>query len=324
MSLRRVFHFLLFILCFLPLEACNHHIEDLFDNIDQQDSTGIAHEHADTIQQSRNPSDSTQNPINNSDTSQTTITKPDTTGFAVFKSDTIIVGHWNIGNFSQGKSSNTTISAEDAKDMTEKYHSFLDSLNIDILGICELEPTFSKGGEKSQEVIFEKFPYYYIGKKYSYNCNAIFSKAELKDIKECLFTKRVQTRYYTMSTIQVNGKSVIFVETHLDWNQGTNGADCRKIQIDELLESFRNSPYVILCADYNTSSIDEFQPFVDAGFTLANGGYYNAINTYPASNPKSSIDNIIVKGFSVSNITVVGDASLSDHLLIKSVLVLKH
>lgn len=305
MTLKRAFNLLFCILCFFPIEACHHHTEDFLEEIEMQDTTYCNSDSLNSIRPSENPSDTTN-----------TVT----TDLSFFNSDTIIVGHWNIGNFSLGKSSTTSISAAKAKDFAKKYHTFLDSLNIDILGICEYDPTFSNGKEKAQEIIFNYFPFFHIGKKYSYNCNAVFTTRKLNNNQDYLFPERVQTRYYTKSTININGKNIIFIETHLDWNQGVNGANYRHIQIKKLVETFRDSPYIILCADFNISSLEEFQPFIDAGFTLSNGGKQGSFNTYPATKPSSPIDNIIVKGFNVLDVKVIGDENLSDHLLIKGIL----
>lgn len=324
MTFKRVLPFIISLLCFFSLEACHHHSDDFFEEIDLQDTSNLNPINPDSIRPPKNPSDSTRTPNNNTDTTYTPKTNNDSTSTISFNSDTIIVAHWNIGNFALGKSANTTISASETVEMAKKYHSFLDPLDLDILGICEYDPIFSKSGGKAQEIVFGNFPYFYIGKKYSYNCNAVFTMGKLNDNQESLFPERVQARYYTKTTINVNGKDIIFVETHLDWNQGNNGASFRKKQIDYLIETFKNVPHVILCADFNTSNIHEFQPFVDAGFTLANGGAHGTINTYSSSNPKSPIDNIIVKGFNILNVKVTGDNSLSDHLLIKGVLVLKY
>ena len=232
--------------------------------------------------------------------------------------DTLTVAHWNIGHFSLGKSSNTTVSAEYSETMASIYRALIDSIDADIFGVCEYNPTFSVGGEKTSSFIFGVYPYNCIGSKFSYNCNAIFSRAKLNNNKVVFFEHCVQQRYYVVSEIKINGHKVLFVETHLDWNQGIEGKGCRTDQILALVKAFRDYPYVIICADYNVSDVREFQLFVDAGFTLANGEGHEVVYTSPASNPKHPIDNIIVKGFNVLVLDVIGDCDLSDHCLIKS------
>jgi endonuclease/exonuclease/phosphatase family metal-dependent hydrolase len=109
------------------------------------------------------------------------------------------------------------------------------------------------------------------------------------------------------------------VSTHLDWNQGENGAPYRAIQIQELIEAFKNDKYVIMCADWNVGKTDEYDAFFKAGYDMANHGYLGDILTYPAgSKLRSYLDNIITKGFAISNVKVINDAMLSDHCLIKA------
>ncbi len=121
-----------------------------------------------------------------------------------------------------------------------------------------------------------------------------------------------------MSKLPINGHEVIFVETHLDFNQGKIGQNCRASQIQALIQDFKDCSYVIICADYNVSDTEEFQAFADAGFLLANGGLLGTISTYPASKPNHAIDNIITKGFIIQSMDVIDDTKLSDHCIVKS------
>lgn len=232
--------------------------------------------------------------------------------------DTLTIAHWNIGHFSLGRSGDTTIKMEDSERMASLYRTIVDSVDADVFGICEYNPTFSVCGEKTSDYIFGVYPFNSVGTKYSYNCNAIFSKAPIKDNKAVVFEHCVQHRYYLESKLLINDKEVFFVETHLDFNQGESGRDYRAEQIQTLVKGFSKLPYVIICADYNISYIDELHPFVDAGFSLANGGKFGLINTYTASNPSKFFDNIVVKGFDIISTDIISDNMLSDHCIIKS------
>lgn len=240
-----------------------------------------------------------------------------------FYKDTITIAHWNIGHFSAGRTSDTTISSDDAAPMALTYKNLIDSINADILGICEYNPSFSVNGEKTSSFIFNQYPYHSIGNKYSYNCNAIFSKAQLNDSKLVFFDYCVQQRYYIVSKLFINGKEVLFVETHLDWNQGTDGKKYRIIQIQTLVDSFKDYPYVIICGDMNITSLNELQPFKDAGFILANGGDLGVFETCPASNPSNAIDNIITKGFDILSTNIFCKNILSDHCLINCKIIIQ-
>ena len=237
-----------------------------------------------------------------------------------FIKDTIVVAHWNIGHFSLGKAPDTTISTDEAESMASRYKQLLDSVNADILGICEYSPTFSINGEKTSSLLFNNYPFQCIGSKYSYNCNAIFSRHKLHDTNVQFYKKCVQERYYIESRLIINLHDVYFVETHLDWNQGTMGKGSRTEQISELVNKYKDYPYVIICGDMNIASIDELQPFIDAGFALTSGGEKGTNYTYPANNPSRAIDHIIYKGFKSHRADIIASPQLSDHLLLNSLL----
>ncbi len=233
--------------------------------------------------------------------------------------------HWNIGHFSYYDGANgkdqTTISAEKADEMALRYKKVINEVSPDVMGVAEYEPVFALDGRLAKDVIFHNFKNQYIGTKYAYNCNSIFMNgmAALSE-KEVKFTKMVQTRYYKVVEVKLKGRIVKIVETHTDWNQGENGAAYRALQIREILDAFAKDEYVILAADWNVDSkvaMEEYQPFIDAGYTMANGGYLGLLSTYPRSKSGGFIDNIMVKGFAVSNIGVSEESgNLSDHQLI--------
>jgi hypothetical protein len=244
------------------------------------------------------------------------ISEPDSS--QMYYTDTLTIAHWNIGHFALGKSSNTTISAEDSEYMATIYRALIDSIDADIFGICEYNPTFSVGGEKTSSFIFGEYSFNCIGSKFSYNCNAIFSRAKLNNNKVVFYDHCVQQRYYVASEITINSHKVFFVETHLDWNQGEDGQTCRANQIQALIKTFRDYPYVIICADYNISDINEYRPFIDSDFSLANCNELEFSSTNMSINPSSVIDNIITKGFKTLSFDVLYDATLSDHSLLLS------
>lgn len=232
----------------------------------------------------------------------------------MYYTDTLTVAHWNIGHFSLGRSSDTTISADDSETLALVYRELIDSVDADVFGVCEYNPTFSVDGEKTSSYIFGNYPNSIIGNKLSYNCNAIFSRTSLIDSKVVFFEKCIQHRYYVMSKLLINDHDVFFVETHLDWNQGTDGKDCRLSQIQALVQAFKDRPYVIICADYNVADVNEYKPFEDAGFILATSGKLIESNEN-SSNQSFTIDNIVVKGFDVVDFDILCNTFLSDHSL---------
>lgn len=235
------------------------------------------------------------------------------------------VASWNIGHFALGKSGDTTLNHAVLDFYQQTYRAYFNELNADILALIEYNPLMVNATDRqpavvARDAILSNYKEAQVGPKYDYNCNAIFSNGfEVLSTDTLMFTKMVQTRYYLVSTIRMDGDIVKVVSTHLDWNQGENGAPYRAIQIQELIEAFKNDKYVIMCADWNVSKTDEYDAFFKAGYDMANHGYLGDILTYPAGSKLSSyLDNIITKGFAISNVKVINDAMLSDHCLIKA------
>lgn len=241
---------------------------------------------------------------------ETEVTKSD----LMNNSDTLTIAHWNIGHFSLGKSSETLIEAGNAIEMVQKYHQMLDTLNVDVIGICEYNPTFDKSGSDTKTLLFCDYPFYYIGKKYSYNCNAIFSKYLMTTMVHYDFSQFVQKRYWIDSVVLYNETPIHIIETHLDWNQDANGALYRQRQMQELASALQKEDYVIICGDFNSRNASEYECFLRGGFSFANDWIMQKEENLV------TIDNIIVKGFEVLSCIVVKNQNLSDHPLLKTVL----
>ena len=149
--------------------------------------------------------------------------------------------------------------------------------------------------------------------------------------------------YVRVASVMIDGNLVKVGSTHLNWNQASGYYESRMKEIKELVKYFDSFPYVILCGDFNTmghyqqndylAGLQEYDPFVNGftedgityngGFTLANTTTNplltaNATNSRPdlgasKNYPYQYLDNIIVKGFTMSNIQVVDDGTLTDH-----------
>lgn len=237
----------------------------------------------------------------------------------------ITVASYNIGHFSLGQSGDTKLTHLTQKFYQQTYRSYFNDLGADILALVEYNPLMVNADDDKPAIdAYEAILSYYkdaqIGPKYSYNCNALFSNGiKVLRTDTVMFAKMVQKRYYLVSTMLLDGDTVKVVSTHLDWNQGENGAPFRALQIDELIEAFKNDRYVIMCADWNTKTTDEYDAFFRAGYDMANHGYMGDLPTYPAgTSPRSALDNIITKGFAISHVSVINNAMLSDHCLIKA------
>ena len=243
----------------------------------------------------------------------------------------ITVASWNIGHFALGKAADSRIALDDAPDKALAYRRFIDAVGADIMAVVEYSPEFVRDADgqmllPARDEVFAGYTNAIVGPKWDYNGNAIFSNGFPLSVGETTrFAKATQPRYYLATDIVIGGETVKFVSTHLDWNQGEHGAEYRATQIKEIIEAFDAYPYVILCADWNVGNPAEYDAFLRAGYRMASHGTVGDLLTYPAGdNPRSALDNIIVKGFIPSRVRVLNEPSLSDHCLIVADLTLIH
>ena len=113
------------------------------------------------------------------------------------------------------------------------------------------------------------------------------------------------------------GKRIRVIAVHF-----ATDASTRAREITDVINQTSNDDYVIIMGDMNASSISEYDPFVAAGFTMANGGYLGSLLTWNATSPTVPADNIVCKGFAMKKIELFGDATLTDHKAIMAELTL--
>lgn len=229
----------------------------------------------------------------------------------------LVLVSWNIGHFSGGKKKLSTISQEVFSDKLEEYKKFVyEELSPDVICINELSPEFGKDthGEihLAEEAVFGGFDKRAVGEQRSYSCNAIFSKADIKNFKTNDF-KSSETKgadvvyagnyYYLSADLYIGEEEVKLVCLHLV----PHAPKFRKMQMEELIKKFDKFDRVIMCGDWNAAGKDAMDIFIKAGYTLANDG---SIATY--SRKMTPLDNIVVKGLNVSDVRTV-ETKLSDH-----------
>lgn len=239
--------------------------------------------------------------------------------------DKIRVAQWNVGHFALGKTYDTKITHDRFETMQKKWAEAIKEINADVFCCCEYNTNFVNADQDhdavtAREAIFPQYQFAYIGSKpyaKSYMQTAIFSHLPIKNIKQKVYKHTVQVgRYFQYGDLSINGKVVKVVATHLDFNQGENGAAYRVDQIHELVDFFASDPYVIICADWN-ASISNYDILTDGGYSMANHGSIGDVKTYPAgNNPLWVLDNIVCKGFDISGIEFVNDPTLTDHMAI--------
>lgn len=146
-----------------------------------------------------------------------------------------------------------------------------------------------------------------------YNHKAVASKYPMTNKSETVYNQSIETRSYTKSYFEFNGKTIAFFNTHTDYQLNST---IKFAQIQELLTAVSNEEYFILTGDLNTTCTNKaeteylncVQPFIDAGYNVANSPvgedliwtYYNGA-TVAESTQITPTDNIITS----SNIAII-------------------
>lgn len=228
---------------------------------------------------------------------------------------------WNIGNFSNGATSKSTIDITKEPDVKQKYYHLINKdLSPDVFVINEYAPVFYKDKDSKEvftdSVLFDSYKYRFVGPNW-WKCNAIFSRYKIINLDEnnivCYFTAhksikddiKVSKRktYYLETIVDVRGSCIKIVAVHIDHSQ-TIASVYQQAQIAELVEKYKNEERVIICGDFNTHNLSKF---TDSGFCVVNNGSFK---TYPLKG--HAIDNIVYRGVVVSNVQMQS-TTLSDH-----------
>jgi endonuclease/exonuclease/phosphatase family metal-dependent hydrolase len=234
------------------------------------------------------------------------------------------VMQWNVGHWAMGTSytSNLTPDTFAAKKMA--YRQMLNDAKADIVCCCEWSQNVVNAGSGydamlARDELFGQYAHQDVGtlpSATSYMMTSHFSNMPPVAMKETVYNDTVQAgRYFHTLDFKINGKNVKIVATHLDWDQGEHGAEYRQSQMEQLISTFADEKYVIICADWNCDE-SEFDQFITAGYQMANHGYLGDLPTYDSESEGRgmALDNIVCKGFMVSDIAVYDDEyELSDH-----------
>lgn len=240
---------------------------------------------------------------------------------------------WNIGGFAMGKSDQSTYDDPNRGDTDDRpggtfehdlpiWKGTINDMDADIICCCEYNQVMKIGHDGEADVIardtiFNCYKHAYIQPKTKrYMETAIFSKHRAITIGRKEFDSKVaSSRYYESMLIRFNNKDVWVIGTHLETSKNTEpdeGDIARQAEMEELMAFAADKDYVIMCADWNVGTYSdyekralgaaEYDQWLEAGFKMANHGYLGDFNT--SMRPYSVLDNIIVKGFEVSNIKI--------------------
>ena len=239
--------------------------------------------------------------------------------------DSFTFATWNIGHFALGVWPPGMPVAK-VPEMAPAYRDFLKRADADVIGLCENEEFIDVSNTcAAAEHVFSEYPHSSRDASGLGRANVFYWKdAECVKSGMVRFPNHSQHRFYRFVRLKIRGREVCFVETHLDWNLEKPGhANDRADQIARLVAAFKDEPCVVIGGDFNTAtrrdgkwhdSPEDYEPFRKAGFAAAHWG---EMKTWPAKAPYQSIDNVFVKGLTISEQRVMADASLSDHALLR-------
>ena len=243
------------------------------------------------------------------------------------EAESLRIAQWNIGHFSMGGDCKSSVREEKSAERSAEYRAKIAEIDADFIGVSEYDPVFDKAGTPTTNAVFASYPTKVEGPKNEYQCNAVFSRYKCIRHEVVDYDERCQKTYFIDAVFRIGTNEVHFVQSHLDWNYNAQATDARPRQIRQLIDRFRNVPYVIICADFNVYGAGEYYPFVQAGFTIANCGGAGVFRTtnfkggmMPCSD-RTVCDNIIVKGFDIRDVALADEGlKLSDHRILRCTL----
>ncbi|MBO4432978.1 MAG: hypothetical protein J5852_05545, partial [Clostridia bacterium] len=245
---------------------------------------------------------------------------------------TFTIATWNVGHFSNGEHKNSDFSDSDYETKSAEFKAYIDGfLGADIITLSEYSKLFTPSNPTSS--LFSSYTgASFEGEQRRYSCNAVYSKLELKNFEvhefECnkdaviTYTNAVKAPdyYYITADLELDGETVTIVALHLAYDDKLYDTPpyidtvCQN-QMRELIEEFSDVPRVIMLGDFNAYSPDYFDLFSDAGYTVCNDGSVLTCTGSKTGGLEWAVDNIIVKGVSVSGFRSV-PTELSDHVAV--------
>ena len=273
------------------------------------------------------------------------------------------VATFNIGDFStDGEKNGLGNEGAGTETTRQQYIDVLKKVDADIWAFQEDAPLFdaSSGvlpdgstGTTAYDAIYSEIYQNSEGKKdhhdgitdKAYNNKSFLSSYELLGVEQVKYSS-VYNYYdhpwFLAGKVNIEGVEVCLITVHFDWKDKYRRAQ----QIADVLAYAENHDYCIILGDINSENyisgdlapegdpdhINEgstsmwqidWQKFIDAGYTPANGGQYGTYGTlvsHGALKTKHPWDNIFVssKNIKIKNVKVVVESWMNDHAIVVS------
>lgn len=205
---------------------------------------------------------------------------------------TLKVMTFNIGKFNYGKSTGGMEQILVDEKMYN-WRRFFGEHDVDILAVQEFSSVIDEN--KTLDSNSNLFNYLFANYTSHYpQVLKIYSKEKIqKDVVTGYLPNDTDDnkRGYVKSYITLdNGVKICLINCHLTYFDNSDGVEIRKQQINSLLNVLENEKYFILFGDFNTNfgGINEYNPFIEKGYNLANGGYFGWVRTF--NNEKNYTD----------------------------------
>lgn len=234
--------------------------------------------------------------------------------FAVAKTQSSVrlkVLTFNCGHYNYGSSSEGSWTGDELAEKIKLWKDMLAKYKPDIMFGQEMSQYFDSAQTVNAiDTIFRPL----LPNSYFYGWTRLLSKYAYQMTWQEDITVTVGGTTYARdlgtAIININGVDVLICSVHLPAGYNATYTAVREAMRDKLIAAFSDYPYVILCGDFNESTDSFYTPFVTAGYSLGNHGYFGTITTLQ----NESCDNIIVKGFTFYDaVSDSADACTSDH-----------
>lgn len=223
---------------------------------------------------------------------------------------------------------------QDASNMDQLKHmaEFIKSSDVDIVGLQEVDSVCNRSGRIDQMKFLAEHTgmFYAYARHFAFDGGSygigILSRFPLTDVKDhrIILTSdgktEAATRALLTASISRAGRKITFATVHMDYRDSKS----RVAQSEELVRLFRtvNGP-AILTGDFNASP--GTKEILNLQTVLTDTGD-NSHLTFPAVNPKSKIDFVMVSKEHLARVKKVEvfPVAFSDHLPVLSTIKVKH
>ena len=233
------------------------------------------------------------------------------------------VATFNVGDYT-GKTFD--VGSEDGKLL---HHKLIGESGVNIFGTQE--DTANYGGANIASSFWQMFKYYNRLGNSNYNYKAFASDFPIVGIKQVFYTNtetyQFRHPWFLDGILYINGREIHLASFHFDWSDN----DTRREQIRQIIEYYSTYENVILMGDTNCENYVNEQPqvprnlydvewpiFADAGYDMANDGYFGLFNTVGYDEQTQyPLDNIFIKGnIRIKNADIIVKDWTNDHCLL--------